>query len=473
VLQIKNVKFGFVGLVLGLLSSFVVAAPVRVLCTTFPIYQITRNVVADYEGVRVELLLPASLGCPHHYSLTPQDMQKLARADVLIINGLGMEEFLGAPLEKANRGLHVVDSSRGTDGLLHYAGGGHDHHAHGEHGHAAHGHAGKPYEWAGVFVLQPGAYTWTFAKRDGQYADPTMKMLVRKVDLDPVVALAHESERAANSMTHEGIVKKDGEGLQPSDAPYVLTLNQDQDVTAFPILVKEAGTYVFFAEHLPTEFEAEVHYFKNATGADIEPIVQEPQEDHDHGHGDGHSFGDHAEHATAGSVNPHLFASPRQTARLALTIAAGLSEHHPAGAGTFFANASQYAARMHTLSKEMEEQVKLLKNHRIVQPHGIFDYLARDIGLEVVAVTQPHGQEPSAAEMLERVATIREKQAGAVFTEPQYSPKVGQTIAAETGIPTAVLDPVASGPANAPLDYYETVMRKNLETLRATLGVKP
>ena len=69
--------------------------------------------------------------------------------------------------------------------------------------------------------------------------------------------------------------------------------------------------------------------------------------------------------------------------------------------------------------------------------------------------------------------TIRARQAGAVFTEPQYPPAVGQTIARETGLPVAVLDPVASGPADAPLDYYEQAMRRNLETLRATLGASP
>lgn len=287
---------------LAVIASGALAVETRVLCTTFPVYQITRNVAAGHDGVKVELLLPASLGCPHHYSLTPQDMQKLACADVLVVNGLGMEEFLGTPLEKANPGLHVVDSSKGTRGVIQYAECGHKHHHH-------------------------------------------------------------------------------------------------------------------------------------------------------------------------GGMNPHLFASPLQSARLAMTIAAGLSEHDPPGAGVYFRNATGYSARMNALASEMTAVVKTLRNNRIVQPHGIFDYLARDIGLEVAAVTQPHGQEPSAAEMLELVRTIREKQAGAVFTEPQYSPKVGQTIATETGIPAAILDPVASGPADAPLDYYESVMRKNLETLRATLDI--
>ena len=44
--------------------------------------------------------------------------------------------------------------------------------------------------------------------------------------------------------------------------------------------------------------------------------------------------------------------------------------------------------------------------------------------------------------------------------------------AKETGIPVAMLDPVATGPEDAPLSYYETVMRKNMKTLESTLGIK-
>lgn len=287
-------------------------AATDVLCTTFPIYQITRNVVQGREGGSVTLLMPASLGCPHHYSLTPQDMRKLARAEVLVVNGLGLEEFLGAPVEKANPQLRVVDSSQGIKQLLQF--------------------------------------------------------------------------------------------------------------------------------------------------------VQEPDDGCDHGQACGH------EHHNQGA-NPHLFASPRMAALLAGNIAAGLSKADPEGAGIYFKNATAYAAAMNALADEMAAAVKTRRNNRIVQSHGIFDYLARDIGLEIVAVTQPHGQEPSAAEMLNLVETIREKKAGAIFTEPQYSPKVGQTLARESGIPSAVLDPVASGPDNAPLDYYEQVMRKNVETIQVTLGV--
>ncbi len=48
----------------------------------------------------------------------------------------------------------------------------------------------------------------------------------------------------------------------------------------------------------------------------------------------------------------------------------------------------------------------------------------------------------------------------------QYSAKMAGMISTELGIPCAPLNPVANGPENSPLDYYETAMEKNLETLR-------
>jgi zinc/manganese transport system substrate-binding protein/zinc transport system substrate-binding protein len=300
-------------------------AELNVLCTTFPIHLIARNVAQGRAGVDLQLLLPAGMGCPHDYALTPQDLRKIAAADVLVVNGLGLEEFLGAPVETANPDVETVDSSAGIQDLLEYA---------------------------------------------------------------------HEHAEAEEEHDHE---------------------------------------------------------------AEADP---------------GHAEHDHGHHHHAG-VNPHLFASPRQAARIALNVAAGLSKADPEGAGVYFRNAQAYADRLNALADEMAALGRTLKNNRIVEPHGVFDYLARDMGLEVVAVLRPHGQEPSAAEMLELVRTLRAKQAGAIFTEPQYPAKVGAALARETGLPTATLDPVATGPDAAPLDYYETAMRQNMEVLRATLGVQP
>lgn len=421
----------------------------NVLVTTFPIYQIVRNVTQNRKSLKVDLMLPSQMGCPHDYMLTPQDMQKLALADILVTNGLGMEEFLGAPVEKANPAIKVIDSSVGIKEILQYSSqAGHEHH--GDH----------PFEWAGAFTLTPGVYTWSFAKVGGHYADPSMKLVyIKSGNEDPIEAV---EEKAIALFEQDGKRLTANDRLLPAKLN-VLQFDNTHNVTTFEISIEKAGTYVFFTEHMPSEFESQEHFFKTDGGKDVEPIAQEPDTEHEDGHGHGH----HHHHS---GNNPHLFASPRMTAKIAMNIAAELSKIDPEGAAIYFRNAQAYAETMNCLADEMASLGKRLENNRIVEPHGVFDYLARDMGLEIVAVMQPHGQEPSAAGMLNLVKVIQEKNAGAIFTEPQYSEKAGKVLARETGIAVAMLDPAATGPENAPLNYYETVMRQNIKTLASTLG---
>lgn len=291
-----------------------------VLATTFPIYQIVRNVTQGWDGVKVERLLPSQMGCPHEYALTPQDMEKLAKAEILVVNGLGMEEFLGAPVKRANPEIVLIDSSAGIQDTL----------------------------------------------------------------------------------------------------PYV-----------------------------PSE---------------------EDEEDHEHGEGTEPGHADH--HHDSSGVNPHLFVSPQMRARLAINIAVGLAKADPDGEAIYLQNAKRYADAMHRLGSEVAALGKRLRNNRILQPHGVFDYLARDMGLEIVGVMQPHGREPSASEMMQLVQIVKEKRVGAIVTEPQYPDKVAKTLSKETGIPVIMLDPGASGPEDAPLDYFESVMRQNMKVLESALGVR-
>jgi ABC-type Zn uptake system ZnuABC Zn-binding protein ZnuA len=95
----------------------------RVLTSFLPIYLFTMNVVGEAPEITVEMMLPASLGCPHDYSLSPGDMKKIAAADLFLANGLGMEEFLGAPVARANPGIHVVETASSVTPLR--AGGDH------------------------------------------------------------------------------------------------------------------------------------------------------------------------------------------------------------------------------------------------------------------------------------------------------------------------------------------------------------
>lgn len=66
----------------------------KVVCTTYPVYLLTKAVTKDVQGVDLEVLVEQSISCIHDYSLSVTDMKKLESADVVIINGANFESFL-------------------------------------------------------------------------------------------------------------------------------------------------------------------------------------------------------------------------------------------------------------------------------------------------------------------------------------------------------------------------------------------
>ena len=88
------------------------AKPVEILTSFYPMYVSVLNVVGDAPGVEVSCLAERFVGCLHDYQLTPGDMKRIARADIVVANGAGMETFLDKAL-KQSPSLKLVDASEG------------------------------------------------------------------------------------------------------------------------------------------------------------------------------------------------------------------------------------------------------------------------------------------------------------------------------------------------------------------------
>ncbi len=122
------------------------STPPQVVTTILPITQFTRAVAG--ERAEVKPLIPPQMG-PHDFQARPEDARLLAQADVLVINGLGMETFLEGLIANAgNPKLRIIDSSQGIPTLQTQEpehGHSHSHsHSHG-HGHS-HGKL-SPHIW--------------------------------------------------------------------------------------------------------------------------------------------------------------------------------------------------------------------------------------------------------------------------------------------------------------------------------------
>lgn len=86
----------------------------QVVTSFYPMYIATMNIIGSTEGVELSNLTENQGGCLHDYQLTAADMKKLEGADVLVINGGGMEHFLERII-KAYPGLTIIDASEGIE----------------------------------------------------------------------------------------------------------------------------------------------------------------------------------------------------------------------------------------------------------------------------------------------------------------------------------------------------------------------
>ncbi|MBD1999429.1 zinc ABC transporter substrate-binding protein [Leptolyngbya sp. FACHB-541] len=85
----------------------------QVLATFLPMYLFTKAVAGDAADVEV-LIQPGTE--VHEYQSTPDDVRAIAEADVLVQNGLSMEEFLDSTINSAqNAELVVINASENID----------------------------------------------------------------------------------------------------------------------------------------------------------------------------------------------------------------------------------------------------------------------------------------------------------------------------------------------------------------------
>lgn len=76
--------------------------------TLHPYYSWTRNVVGDLKGYEVRSILPGEIDAGD-YQPRPEDIKKLVDLDVIVINGIGHDDFIPGMIKAAgNAGLKVI-----------------------------------------------------------------------------------------------------------------------------------------------------------------------------------------------------------------------------------------------------------------------------------------------------------------------------------------------------------------------------
>ena len=428
-------------------------------------FSILGDMVGRIGGEHISLTtLVGPDGDAHVYQPTPKDARSVAEAEVMFINGLDFEGWLERLAEAASFDGTLVTATKGIDAIAfddhddHKDDDDHkDHDDHGEHK-SNDDHGEHAFEWAGVFDLETGTYKWSFAKVGGEYADPAMKMVILEAgDIEATEETAEELLEAEKSIT-----VADGDVLGASDSAYTLTFDNTKNMTIFSVEITSPGKYTFFTEHMPFEFEADEHFFKDLASADVEPIAQEPDSAHDH-HGHNH-----------GAFDPHAWQSLDHALTYVDNITAALATADPENAVDYYANRAEYVAQIEGLSKEVMSMMSSIPGNKrtVVTAHDAFGYFSQAYDLKFVA---PQGlsteSEASAGDVANLIEQIREEEISAVFIETITDNRMIEQIANETGaIVGGTLYSDALSGKDGPASTYLEMFRHNAVTISAVLS---
>ncbi|MEJ5889082.1 metal ABC transporter substrate-binding protein [Pseudokineococcus marinus] len=222
-----------------------------------------------------------------------------------------------------------------------------------------------------------------------------------------------------------------------------------------------------------------------APAADLEPSPGTPpgedaaEDDHEHEEGHDHEGEDHEGEDHEGEEghdhgleeDPHFWLDPVRMSSVAEAVADGLADADPDGADVYAANLADVRAELADLDAEYSEGLATCDSRDLVTAHQAFGYLAERYDLVQRGVSGIGGeQEPGAARLAEVAQFAEANGVRTIYTETLLPADVAETVAAETGATTAVLDTLEGLTDESPGDDYPSVMRADLETLRQGQG---
>lgn len=82
----------------------------KIVASFYPIYIMALNITDGIESVQLSNMANNNVGCLHNYSLQSADLKKLSKANMFIMNGLGIETFTDK-IKKEYPNLEVIDTS--------------------------------------------------------------------------------------------------------------------------------------------------------------------------------------------------------------------------------------------------------------------------------------------------------------------------------------------------------------------------
>lgn len=212
----------------------------------------------------------------------------------------------------------------------------------------------------------------------------------------------------------------------------------------------------------------------NASEEEEHSHEEENHEAHDH-EGESHESHDEEGHEghNHGDIDPHVWLSPIIAQDLAGAIKDELVAALPDQEKLLNENYDELITELESLDQQFEQMASEAKSKTFFVSHASFGYIAKQYGLEQIAIAGINSQsEPSQKELTEIVDQAEMLQVSYILFEQNVSSKLSSVIQNEVGADSLELHnlSVLTEEDFKNGETYFTLMEKNIETLKQALN---
>jgi zinc transport system substrate-binding protein len=171
---------------------------------------------------------------------------------------------------------------------------------------------------------------------------------------------------------------------------------------------------------------------------------------------------DHHAGGSVEGVDPHYWVSPKSGLIMASSVKDFLCELNPSQKEKYESNYLALVKKITELDLKAEKLFSGVMNRSFMVFHPDLTYLARDYGLEEIAI-ESEGKEPSPARMKELVDIARNKKIKTIFAQREFDTRNAKSIADQVGAQIRMIDPLSEDWLTTTSDIITDVYKSLVE----------
>lgn len=194
-------------------------------------------------------------------------------------------------------------------------------------------------------------------------------------------------------------------------------------------------------------------------------------------HGHGEEAQTQAAHAHRADdhwrADPHVWLSFDNARAIVEIVARELVSIDPPHRDRYESNARDLLSRLAQLRQSLHEDLRGVVDAAYVVFHDAYGYFEHEFDLHPVGYLTISAERPPGAKRIRRIRQIiTSRKVRCVFSEPQFQHGLVDTLVADSGVASGVLDPLGAGLKAGPDAWFE-LMRRLGDSLTACLGRLP